>query len=163
MFLSSVRSLFSAIIYGIICTNVVFAIVGGRDARPGKFPYIVSIRDYSSMEHNCGGSIISDKHILTAAHCLQKDRSIAANIFAVVGAMRRDGDGIPMKIANIYSHMNFSKKPLRNDIGMLYTAEKIQFTVDIKPIALPKFDIPRNGAFPVLLSGFGRLWVSWKF
>lgn len=163
MLLFSVRSIFSAIICAIICVNVVFAIVGGRDARPTQFPYIVSIRDYNSMEHICGGTIISDFHILTAAHCLQGNRSIAGNIFAIVGAMRRKGDGISMGIANVYSHLNFSTKPLRNDIGMLYTMDKIQFEVDVKPIALPKFDIPRNGAFPVLLSGFGRLWVSWRF
>lgn len=43
-------------------------IVGGEDAKDGQYPFIVSIRQYGS--HSCGGSIINENWILTAAHCL---------------------------------------------------------------------------------------------
>lgn len=43
-------------------------IVGGLDAHEGQFPHQVSLRLKGS--HNCGGSIISSKFILTAAHCV---------------------------------------------------------------------------------------------
>lgn len=44
-------------------------IVGGQEATPGQFPYIVSLRwgDF----HFCGGSVLSDKYVVTAAHCLE--------------------------------------------------------------------------------------------
>jgi secreted trypsin-like serine protease len=46
-------------------------IVGGQAAEDGKYPW--QVRIYSSMDDQigfCGGSIISDQWILTAAHCL---------------------------------------------------------------------------------------------
>ena len=42
-------------------------IVGGTEARPGEFPWIVSIRQHRS--HACGGVIVNGKWIVTTAHC----------------------------------------------------------------------------------------------
>ena len=43
-------------------------IVGGVDALDGQFPHQISLRQGGS--HICGGSIISRKFVLTAAHCV---------------------------------------------------------------------------------------------
>lgn len=43
-------------------------IVGGRDASISNFPYQVTLK--VNGNHICGGSIISTRHILTAAHCI---------------------------------------------------------------------------------------------
>ena len=44
-------------------------IVGGRDTQEGQFPWLVRLQINRFM---CGGSLITLKHILTAAHCLTK-------------------------------------------------------------------------------------------
>lgn len=52
-----------------------FRIMGGHKAYVGQFPWVVLIRYKSKDEEAkltfaCGGSLISKKHILTAAHCV---------------------------------------------------------------------------------------------
>lgn len=57
-------------------------IVGGQDADDGQFPFIVSLR--LSGSHSCGGSIINESYILTAAHCISGYVTDETNICVAV-------------------------------------------------------------------------------
>lgn len=45
-----------------------FKVVGGQQARLGDWPWIAVL--FNGGKQFCGGSLIDDKHILTAAHCI---------------------------------------------------------------------------------------------
>lgn len=44
-------------------------IVGGRMARPGEAPYQVAVKWFNFF--HCGGAILREKWVITAAHCLE--------------------------------------------------------------------------------------------
>ena len=53
-------------------------IVGGNEARPNQFPWqaFIKIKLIDDKTTFCGGSVITNKHVLTAAHCTEKNVSM---------------------------------------------------------------------------------------
>lgn len=50
-------------------------IVGGSNAVPGQWPWQVSV--FYKGRHWCGGSIIDNQWIVSAAHCFHEDKNTA--------------------------------------------------------------------------------------
>ncbi|KAH0591838.1 hypothetical protein MHUMG1_10404 [Metarhizium humberi] len=47
-------------------------IVGGEAAKDGEFPFLVTITD--AGKHMCGGSLLDNTTVLTAAHCAKESK-----------------------------------------------------------------------------------------
>lgn len=134
-------------------------IVGGEKASEGQFPYQVSLRSRLTRQHFCGGSIISSRFMITAAHCSQGLNAKPLFVFAVVGSLYRTHGGLSVYLDKITPHAEFSMTKLINDISVIRTAKELVFSTTIQPIALPMHN--DDGHTQVVLSGWGRTKVSW--
>lgn len=63
--------------------STTFKILGGTDAELAEFPYFAQIgysfEDEAEIKFDCGGALISEKFVLSAAHCFAK-RNLPATL-----------------------------------------------------------------------------------
>ncbi len=103
-------------------------ITGGTTALISDFPYQVY---YISGNYRCGGSIIGDTWILTAAHCTQDDfgnNIPVAQMSVKVGMNNPDNpfDGQTYYVRNFIVHEGFDNQTLLNDIAILQLKDTIR-------------------------------------
>lgn len=118
------------------------------------FSWQVSLRSVLLRSHFCGGSILTNRFILTAAHCTTGLNLHPTFFVAVVGALKRHFDGVTYRVDKVMRHEDFSLQTISNDISLIRTAKEITFTPNIQPIALPKQNDPGNTA--AVVSGWGK-------
>ena len=95
-------------------------IIGGAEAAPNTYPWMVSIQNKEAGEHFCGASLIDSTHVLTAAHCIESEQ--AENIQVVISEFDlTQGSDQEEKLAvkNIYMHQGYDED---NDIAILELA-----------------------------------------
>uniref|UniRef100_A0A3Q3K542 Coagulation factor IX n=1 Tax=Monopterus albus TaxID=43700 RepID=A0A3Q3K542_MONAL len=140
-------------------------IVGGNEATPGEIPWQVALvsysADYAKMLPFCGGSLLSDLWVITAAHCL-----IPKKIYFVrVGEHDVSQDEGPERdhvVADEHIHhsYNYTESPYNHDIALLKLADPVEMSDQRRPICLgPKDfieDITRESRNS-LVSGWGTL------
>ena len=113
---------------------------------------------------NCGGTILDEKTILSAAHCFYdqtgQDR-YKYKIEVEVGFVRHLNKTNPekLKVRKYYTHPNYN--PLisqENDIAILKLKKPLKFRKTVGPAFLPYASFnPEESGQMGLLSGFGRI------
>ncbi|CAG7833158.1 unnamed protein product, partial [Allacma fusca] len=128
-------------------------IVGGRDARPGEFPWQVSLQYVTGgvMTHNCGGIIIDETHIVTATHCEYSRYQVVAGAHSI---QQNETTQQRITALRFVPHPEFTIF-LRNDIAVITLSSPLVFNDRVKPLRLPP-----AGANPVgqlcVASGWGN-------
>ncbi|KAL1458351.1 hypothetical protein WDU94_008509 [Cyamophila willieti] len=113
-------------------------IVGGVAALPGEFPWIVSLKRYGG--HFCGGTIIHERWVLTAAHCLcNGPSSLSASQMNVT--LREHDLSRPslfvVPVDRIVFHPSHSCTSFNHDIALLELTRDVQWSDLIRPACLP--------------------------
>lgn len=129
-------------------------IVGGFPVNITEVPWQVSL-SYNNR-HLCGGSIISNKWILTAAHCLH-NRYLKS--FEVrIGATDKLKGGALYKVEQMIVHKKFRGPStfFDYDFGLLRLGEELTFSDVAKAVKLPKVnDNDITVGTTCLVSGWG--------
>ncbi|MBX2848709.1 MAG: trypsin-like serine protease [Acidiferrobacterales bacterium] len=79
-------------------------VIGGAETEPGEYPFMVSTMvDFGGTTYRwCGGSLIADRWIVTAAHCSDFDTSEVAVLVGTHNAS--DGSGVMIGVKDIHLH-----------------------------------------------------------
>ncbi|XP_053973147.1 chymotrypsin-1-like [Hylaeus volcanicus] len=127
-------------------------IVGGNDAPVGKFPYQVSLQ-YNG-NHFCGGSIISSRYILTAAHCVKGVPDIR-RATVHVGINLLSQSGAVYNVESGVAHPNYNDRTISNDVAVIRVNRNIAFNAKVKSIGLASRNVADGSS--CVLSGWGTL------
>ncbi|XP_050433648.1 venom protease-like isoform X2 [Adelges cooleyi] len=136
-------------------------IVGGTAAKAAEFPHMVLLgfgEQFSSVEWSCGGSLISDRYVLSAAHC-SKRGAIDPVKWALMGDHElgtSNGDGDPQirEFIMRIEHPDYKPSSLYNDIGLYLLNASVNFNTYILPACLnTRMDVTAN---QVTAIGWGR-------
>ncbi|XP_045675032.1 chymotrypsinogen B2 [Phyllostomus hastatus] len=109
-------------------------IVNGEDAVPGSWPWQVSLQDKTGF-HFCGGSLISEDWVVTAAHC-----GVKTSHLVVAGEFDQGSDEEDiqvLKIAKVFKNPKFNMLTVRNDITLLKLATPARFSQTVSAVCLP--------------------------
>ncbi|KAK9871379.1 hypothetical protein WA026_011634 [Henosepilachna vigintioctopunctata] len=121
-------------------------IVGGTICNIKDYPFMVSLRYTNTLQHFCGGSLIAEKWILSAAHCMKNILNTPWLLTAVLGEQRSDsttnGQLIPAR--QIFNHDEFDEHSLDNDISLVLLKSEVNFIVGI----FDTLDLPRSLYMP---------------
>ncbi|XP_046846328.1 trypsin-like [Xenia sp. Carnegie-2017] len=112
-------------------------IVGGQNAFPGEWPWQVTLMDEKGIF--CGGSLVSNQYVITAAHCLKT--SNWSRIKVRLGEheiCHYEGNEQDMDIKKngITIHPQYNKKTIDYDIAIIELKESVNFTKRIKPVCI---------------------------
>ncbi|XP_071133302.1 serine protease hepsin-like [Mytilus edulis] len=114
-------------------------IVGGQEAQPGTIPWIVMLTELG--DHVCGGSIIGDRLILTAAHCFEDRVSLSVGRWKVIAGKhnvdKTDPHQREFSVQKIIMHSAYDSQTVANDLAILVLQDRIIYDDYIKPACLP--------------------------
>ncbi|KAM3867024.1 coagulation factor IXa [Diretmus argenteus] len=137
-------------------------IVGGELVIPGEIPWQVALIAHPSSQLFCGGSIITELWVLTAAHCLVEGQG---SFFIRVGEHSihtKEGTEQDHEVLeqHIHPRYNASVSMYNHDIALLRLQRPIDFSTTARPICLgPKAftEALVKEASPATVSGWGRI------
>lgn len=136
---------------------IIHRIVGGQEARDGAWPWTVMLVNGNRVV--CGGAILSERLIMTAAHCFDGNGNDPKNWRVVAGRhniQKPSRNEMILGVSSIKIHNGFDNNTLGNDIAILALDKPFLFSASIGPICLPPSSQEVTRGQQCVLAGWGE-------
>ncbi|KAF2899312.1 hypothetical protein ILUMI_06862, partial [Ignelater luminosus] len=138
------------------------SIIGGVPAQLKEFPHMALLGfedEDDKISWKCGGSLISDQFILTAAHCLYLQRYGEVKHVRVgdlqIGSDKDGAQPQDFTIIEIYRHPSYRNSSHYNDIALLKLNRKAELNNFVRPACLETRPSVNFNYHP-MASGWGK-------
>ncbi|XP_055544824.1 serine protease snake-like [Wyeomyia smithii] len=122
------------------CSKTIDLIVGGESAKPNEFPHQALLGwrfddNPEQYDFRCGGSLISEEYVLTAAHCFKEGDPVIVRLGE--HNLQDDYDNQhDVEVALIQRHPEHRFGSVYHDIALVKLQELITFSKVIRPACL---------------------------
>lgn len=129
-------------------------IVGGKEVKENSWPWQIQLRYNGNFL--CGGSVIAEDWVLTAAHCVDGRSTSAYSVRA--GRHTRYGvDPYEQSsdVKKIYEHEQYTSSSMDNDVALMHVSTPFKFNKYVSPVCLTDSD-PKGGR-DAWVTGWGNV------
>uniref|UniRef100_A0A670ZTA4 Peptidase S1 domain-containing protein n=1 Tax=Pseudonaja textilis TaxID=8673 RepID=A0A670ZTA4_PSETE len=137
-------------------------IVGGHESEEGAWPWQVSLQTYNhggGFLHLCGGTLINNRTVLSAAHCYTLFSPRNPEMWrAVIGLhhlFRHKTYTIKRRVKAIDIHFFYNSARYEEDIAMFHLSKSITFNNYVQPACLPNVTLALTSDMKCFISGWG--------
>ncbi|KAG8433547.1 hypothetical protein GDO86_017736 [Hymenochirus boettgeri] len=130
--------------------------MGGMGAEKWEWPWQVSLRN--GNQHFCGGSLITKKWIVSAAHCVYNREKTLLRVY--LGSFKLDQPDQEEKqfgVNNIIIHPDYDRNLLFNDISLLELDREVDLTEYIIPVCIPSVTVKFPTGLECWVTGWGTI------
>lgn len=125
--------------------NLSTRVIRGHEARALQYPWMVHLKmvmvdGFSVGAGICTGSIINDRFILTAGHCIDENvryMGVHANEHCMTG--KHMNPATALKVKRVMRHERYGGPSTFHDIGLVELEKPLVFNETFTPICLPEF------------------------
>uniref|UniRef100_A0A8C2W3W0 Transmembrane protease serine 6 n=1 Tax=Chinchilla lanigera TaxID=34839 RepID=A0A8C2W3W0_CHILA len=114
-------------------------IVGGAVSSEGEWPWQASLQVRG--RHICGGALVADRWVITAAHCFQEDGMANPALWTVfLGKMRQNArwpGEVSFKVSRLLLHPYHEEDSHDYDVALLQLDHPVVRSATVRPVCLP--------------------------